>query len=105
MKIDGADDVDVVKDKRLVFLGVAALAQKPRGFFQAAAGVEQNIFARKLNVHAKIAGGFYMVDDHVCVVMDVDDDIMNAKIAQARERDFQQRSSVRLQPELWGDHW
>ena len=108
LKVDVADDIDVVKDEWLVFgcacagmtAEIADFAKKPCGFFQAAAGIEQNIFAGKFNVHAEIAGGFYMVHHHVSIVMDVDDDVVNTEVAQARERDFQQRFVRRLQPEL-----
>src|SRR5882724_686372 len=35
-----------------------------------------------------------MVDDHVSIVMNIDDDVVNAELAQASESDFQQRSSA-----------
>src|SRR5438270_14037925 len=75
LKVDIADDIDVVKDEGLVWIcdraeigagvtivaAAAASAKKPCGLFQAAAGIQQNVFAGKFNVHAEIAGGFYVV--------------------------------------------
>ena len=40
-KIDGADHVDIVEEKRLFGY---SLLEEPRSFFQAAAGIEQNVF-------------------------------------------------------------
>ena len=53
-KIDRADDVDVVQNERL-FGGPRILQEEVSGFFQAAAGIEQNvIFAGNLDAHAEI---------------------------------------------------
>ena len=57
-KIDGADDIYVVKEQRLIALigivtfGVAAggiLEEKPGGLLQAAARVQQDLLARDFN--------------------------------------------------------
>ncbi len=108
-EVDGADDVDVVKDERLskrVASGEWRVAsynrcgthgvfeEEPGGFFQAAAGVEQEIvFARDFNAHAEVVFGFQVVGDLVRKVMDIDDDFVDAKGTQAREGDFEQRTT------------
>src|SRR5439155_17478132 len=93
-EIDVADDVDVVKEKGLVHLiGVATFGvagggifeEKPGGFFQAAAGVQQNVFAGDFDAHAEVVVGFQVLDDHVGEVVDVDDDFGDAEGAQAGE--------------------
>jgi len=100
VKVDVAEDVDVVEEEGLrVASGewrVASIFQeKPGGFFQAAAGVEQKIlFAGNFDVHAEIVAGFQVVDDRVREVMDVDDDFVDTKRAKARERDFEQRAAI-----------
>ena len=97
-EIDVADDVDVVDEKGLVHLigiatfGVAAAGifeEKPGGFFQAAAGVQQNVFAGNFYAHAEVFFGFQIVDDLIGEVMDVDDDFGYAEGAQAGESDFE----------------
>jgi hypothetical protein len=103
--VDGADDIDIVQEKGLrkrvasgewrVASGewrVASIFQeKPGGFFEAAAGVQQEIvFAGDFDAHAEIVVGFQVVDNHVGEVMDVDDDFADPKGAQAGESDFEQ---------------
>ncbi len=104
-EIDVADNIDVVKEERLVDLigivtfGVAAsgiLEEKPGGFFQAAAGVQQNVFAGDFDTHAEVVVGFQIVDDQIGEVMDVDDDFGDAERAQARESDFEQSAAGEL---------
>ena len=62
MKIDRADHIHIVQDERS-FERVGTLEKKPGGFFQAAAGVEQDFFARDFNAHAEIIVGFQVVDE------------------------------------------
>ena len=65
------------------------------GFFQAAAGVEQNVvLAGDFDAHAEIFVRLQVIDDHVGEVMHVDDHFANAEGAQARERDLQQRAAA-----------
>src|SRR6266481_2875956 len=44
-EVDVADDVDVVEEEGLVETG-GIFEEEPGGFFEAAAGVEENVFAR-----------------------------------------------------------
>ncbi len=60
-EIDGADDVDVVEEEGIVhlmgiatFAGGRVLEKKPGGSFQAAAGVQQNVFVGDFNTHAEV---------------------------------------------------
>src|SRR5260370_13817126 len=46
---------------------------EPGGFFEAAAGVEQDFLAGDFDAHAEIVVGFQVVGDQVGEVMDVDD--------------------------------
>ena len=55
-EIDGAEDIDVVDDERFVLSALLVLKEKPGSFLEAAAGVEQNIFAGDFNAHAEVAG-------------------------------------------------
>ena len=96
-EIDVADYVDVVKQEGLIHLvgfrfsgsaraGITAggiFQKEPGGFFQAAAGVEQDIFAGDFDAHAEIVVGFQIGDDHVGEVVDVDDDFGDAEGSQA----------------------
>ena len=98
--IDGADDVDVVEEEGIVhlmgivtFAGGRVLEKKPGGFFQAAARVQQNVFAGNFDAHAEVFVGFQIVDDHVGEMVDVDDDFGYAEGAQAREGDFEKRAA------------
>ncbi len=43
-EIDGAEDVDVVEEEGLVVV-IRIFEEEPGGFFEAAAGVEQDLFA------------------------------------------------------------
>jgi hypothetical protein len=107
-EIDVADDVDVVEEEGLCRrvangpdrVGVnewqvtSIFKKEPGGFFQAAAGIKQEIvFAGNFNAHSEIVAGFQVIDDHVREVMDVDDDVVDAKRAQARESDFEERAA------------
>ena len=68
--------------------------EEMRGFFQTASGIEQDILTRDFNAHAEVVVCFQILHDHVGEVMDVDDHFANSEIAQARERDLQQRAAV-----------
>ena len=103
-EIDVADDVDVVEEEGLVELfgitaaGIATFRigasgifeEKPGGLFQAAAGVQQNIFAGNFNAHAGVVVGFEIVDDPIGEVMDVDDHFGDGEGAQAGKGDFEE---------------
>ena len=88
-KVDGADDVDVVKKEGLVDL-LGIFEEEPCGFFQASAGVQQNIFAGDFDASSKIVFGFQVVDDLVGKVVDVDDEFRDAEGAEASEGDFEE---------------
>ena len=91
-EIDGADDIDIVHDERLLRTR-AALEKEPCGMFQAATGVKQNFLARQFNPHAEVVVGPQVLDDHVGVVMGVDNDLAHAESSQAAESDFQKRAA------------
>ncbi len=75
-------------------------SEKPCGLLQAAACIQQNLFAGKFNVHAKISRGFHGIDHHVSIVMDIDNYVLNAKFTQAGKRDFQHGASGNLYQRL-----
>ena len=73
--------------------GVAAAGvfeEKPGGLFQAAAGVQQDVFAGDFDAHAEIAVRFQIVDDLIGEMVDVDDDLGDTESTQAGESDFEQ---------------
>ena len=86
-EVDGADNVDVVEEEGFVLLsGVGAggiFEEEPSGFFEAAAGVQQNVFAGDFDAHAKVLVGFQVVDDQISKVVNVDDDFGNAEGPEA----------------------
>jgi len=88
-EIDGADDVDVVEEEGFIEAR-GVFEEKPGGFFQATASVEQEFFAGNFDTHAEVFVGFQVVNDHVGEVVDVDDDFSDAEGAQAREGDFEE---------------
>src|SRR5207253_11455977 len=94
-EIDVADDVDVVEEEGLVHLiGVATFGvagggifqEKPGGFFQGAAGVQQNVFAGNFDAHAEGFVGFQIVDDLIGEVVDVEDEFGYAEGARGGGR-------------------
>jgi hypothetical protein len=91
-QIDVTDDVDVVEEEGLVETA-RVFQEKPGGIFQASAGIEQNVFARNFDAHAKVIVGFQIVDDHVGEMMDIDDDFGNAGGAEAKEGDFEKSAA------------
>ena len=97
MKVDGADDVDVMENEGLGRRVASIFQKEPRAFFEAAAGVKQEVvFARDFDAHAEIVVRLEVVDDHVSEMIDVDDDFADAKGAQARESDFEERAAMDL---------
>ncbi len=91
-EIDGADDVDIVEEERLLETR-GIFEEEPGGFFEAAAGVEQDFLAGDFDAHAEIVVGFQVVGDQVGEVMDVDDYFGDSEGAQAGEGDLQQRAA------------
>jgi len=103
-QVDGADYVDVVEKEGLVgedgviSAGVGAariFLEKPGGFFQAPAGVQELIvFAGDFDAHVEIVFGFEILLDHVGEVVDVDDGFGDAEGAEAGEEDFEESAVV-----------
>ena len=92
-KIDGAKDIDVVDDEGLL-RAFAGLQEKPSGFFEAAASVEQNLLAGDFNAHAEVAIGLEVFDDFVCEVMDIENDLADAKGTQAAEGELKEGTAA-----------
>src|SRR6266404_2181239 len=85
-KIDRADHIDVVQDEW--FVRGAGISQKEiRRFFQAAASVEQFLFARDFNPHAEVVIGLQEFQNHVRKVMDVNEYVADSKRQQSGECD------------------
>src|SRR5690242_3215261 len=81
MKVDGADDVDVMEKEGLGRRVASIFQKEPRAFFEAAAGVKQEVvFARDFDAHAEIVVRLEVVDDHVSEMIDVDDEIGRAHV-------------------------
>jgi len=92
VEVDIAEDVDVVQKEG--FAGVPFL-EKPGGFFEAAAGVEEEIvFAGEFDAEAEIAVGLEKADDFFGVVMDVDDDFGDAEGFETGDEDFEEGAAV-----------
>jgi hypothetical protein len=91
-KIDGAEDINVVDDEGLS-RAFAGLQEKPGGFLEAAAGVEQNLLARDFNAHAEVLVGMEVIDDFVGEMMDVENDFANAEDAQAAEGELKESTA------------
>ena len=69
--------------------------EKPGGFFQAAAGVQELVvFAGNFEAHVEIVFGLEIVDDHLGVMVDVDDGFGYAECAETAECDFQEGAIV-----------
>jgi len=95
VEVDGADDVDVVDNEWFWHRVACTFKEKPGGFFEAAAGVEQKvIFAGNFDAHAKVVVRLKVVKDHFGKVVDVDDDFADAESAKARESNFKERAAV-----------
>ena len=91
-EVDGAEDVDIVEEEGLVQTG-GVFEEKPGGFFEAAAGVEQDFLAGDFEAHAEVFVGHQVVEDLVGKMVDVDDDFGDAKGAQADEGNFEQSAT------------
>jgi len=98
-EVDGTDDVDVVEEERLIETS-GIFEEEPGGFFKAAAGVEENVFAGDFEAHAKVFVRFQVVDDLVGEVVDVDDDFSDAESAEAGEGDFEKRAAGKFDESL-----
>jgi len=76
--VDVADDVYVVEEEGFVLClesgADGIFEEEPSGFFEAAAGVQQNVFSGDFDAHAKVFVGFQVVDDQISKVVNVDDD-------------------------------
>ena len=70
------------------------------GLFEAAAGIEQDLFVRDLDAHAEIIVRSQAVDNLLGEMMRVDDDIENAERAQAGKGDLEQRASANFHQRL-----
>ncbi len=57
--------------------------EKPGGFFESAAGVEEDFFAGDFDAQAEVVVGFEVGDDLVGEVVDVDDEFGDAEGAKA----------------------
>ena len=90
-EVDVAEDVDIVNEKWLV--SIFSGAKEMCGLFEAAAGIEEDLFPGDLDVHAEVVVGFKIVGNHVGEVMGVDDDVDNAAGFEAGEREFKKRAS------------
>ncbi len=88
-EVDGADDVDVVEEEGFVEI-FWIFEEEPGGFFEAAAGVEEDFFTGNFDAHAEILAGFQVVGDLIGEVVDVDDDLGDAEGAEAGEGDFEE---------------
>ena len=94
VEVDIADDVDVVEEERLVEAS-GIFEEKPGGFFQAAAGVQELVvFAREFDAEAEIIFGLEIVEDHPRKVVDVDDEFRDAEMGQTNGGDFQEGAAV-----------
>jgi len=95
-KVNGANDVHVVKKKWLVETR-GVFEEEPGGSFQTTTRVEQKIiFARDFDAQAKIVVSFQVVDDHVRKVMHVDNHFCDAKHTQASQGDFEKSTAVQF---------
>src|SRR3984893_11277056 len=94
-EIDRAEDIDIMQNERRFLPGMPTrILEKPSGFFQATSGVKQLLLARDFDAHAEVVVLFQVVNHHVGKVMDIDNDVVNPKFAQARERDLEQRAAM-----------
>src|SRR5215470_8591464 len=92
IEIDGADNVYVVDNEG--FFGIP-FQKKPRGFFKAAAGVEEEVvFAGNFDADAKAILGLKESDDFFGVMVDVDDEFGDAKRFEAFNGDFEEGAAI-----------
>jgi len=88
-KINGAEDIDVVDDEWLL-CAFAGLQQKPSGFFKAATGVEQDLFARNFNTHAEVVVGLQVINNPIREVMDIENHFIDTEGAQTAEGELEE---------------
>jgi hypothetical protein len=86
-QINCAEYIDVMQKERL-FRMARVFEKEPRCFLEAAAGVEQNVFARNFNSHLKVVVLLQISNNHVGKVMHVDDHFANPVGAQATKRNL-----------------
>src|SRR5947207_5537806 len=79
---------------------IGSVAQKPGSFLQAAAGIKQHVFARDFQVHAETGVCLEVINNHFGEVVNVNDDVSNAKRTQAGERDLKKRAAADLNESL-----
>ena len=91
IEIDRADDIDVVQNEWL--LQATGIKKEMSGLLQAATSVKQDILARDFDMHAKIVIGLQVLDHLLREVMCIDDYLVHAEGAQAREGDLQHRAA------------
>ena len=91
-KIDGAEDIDVVDDERLL-RAFAGFQEKPGGFLEATAGIEQDLLAGDFNTHAEVAIGLEVIEDFVGEVMDIENDFADAEGTQAAEGELKESTA------------
>jgi hypothetical protein len=93
-EVDGAEDVDVVEEEGFIET-FWIFEEEPGGFFEAAAGVEEEVvFAGDFDAKVEIIFGVQVVDDLAGQVVDVNDDFGDAEGAEAGESDFEQGATV-----------
>ena len=91
-QIDGADDIHVVQNERL--LQTRSESRKKWAAFFKPPPVSSRISSRETSIlHAEIVVGFQIIDNHVREVMRIDNHLAHAKGAQAGEGDLQQRTA------------
>jgi len=88
-EVDGADDVDVVEEEGFVETA-RVFEEKPGGLFEAAAGVEEDVFAGDFDAKPEIIFGVEIVEDLVGEMVDVEDEFGDALGAEAGDGDFEE---------------
>jgi len=93
-EVDGAEDVDVVEEEGFVEI-FWIFEEEPGGFFEAAAGVEEEaVFAGDFDAQVEIIFRAQVGEDLVGEVVDVDDEFGDAEGAEAGEGDFEEGPTV-----------
>src|SRR5208282_4356617 len=92
-QVDRADDIDIVQNEGLI-QRAGVLQKEMSRLFQSAASVEQDLLTRDFNAHAEVVVRFQVIKDHVGKMMHIDDDLANAKFAQAGKRDLEQHPAA-----------
>src|SRR6266566_8182189 len=91
-EINRADDIHIMQNEGLL-KPAGILKEKPGGFFQAPASIQQDLLARDFNAHAEVIVDFQIFEKKIGKVMDVDDYLADPKGAQTAERDLEQRAA------------